>query len=942
MECDRGQPVAVARHRRRARERTVRAHRLSARLGPALAASPATQTARARRPRALHDIFDGPRRHRVLGSRARGGARAASRRSSTIARALDVPWVVTNDVHYARARDRIVHDVLSCAAPRAHARRDGHAPPSQRRVVPAERRADGAALAAIIPKACARRSRSPSAARSGSHELHADAPRLSAPARRERRRISRAARRAGRGRALGRRSIRRSARSSRTSSRSSRKLGLAGYFLIVWDIVRFARREGILCQGRGSAANSAVCFCLGITAVDPDQARAPLRAIPERGAQRGARHRHRLRAPRARARAPVRVRALRPRARRDGVRADHLSRPLGRARRRARARLLRRAGRHARRDERSLLRARDGRGAAGGCRCRRRQRRRRADRESPRARNGSGEPHARARGEGAQRARERARGAAKGTSGIEGRSPERRTRRTSRTEARTRSRPIASCRRGWIRTPRTITTSDAIRPPRCAPRIPARLARAARGSIPTTSACARSPRSWRGCTRSRAIARSTSAASCSRPSRSRTIVPIEPACDGGSHRDPVGEGRPRCRGAREDRPARPRHAHADPGLPAVHPHDARRTRSISRTLDFDDQAVYDDLCARRHDRRLPGGEPRADEHAAAAQAALLLRSRRRGRDHSAGADPGRHGASVSPAQSGRGGSDVPASVARADPRAHARRAALPGAGDAGGDRRRGLHAGRGGHAAPRDGAQAQPRADGGDLPEDDRRDERNGISQDVAQRIYNQINAFADYGFPESHAASFALLVYASAYLKHYYAPEFTAAILNAQPMGFYAPGTLIEDAKRHGVVVRPVDCSRSALRRDARAARAQQRRQRCGSACASCAGSAAQRASCCERALESGGTFASIDDVVARSGLDRRALRALAEAGAFDCFVPDEPSARRRRAALWRMLEIAARRRGAARARRASSSTSPAPRAGDVAARAHRSRTIG
>src|SRR5947209_9480627 len=48
-----------------------------------------------------------------------------------------------------------------------------------------------------------------------------------------------------------------------------RRLGLAGYFLIVWDIVRFARREGILCQGRGSAANSAVCYCLGITAVDP-------------------------------------------------------------------------------------------------------------------------------------------------------------------------------------------------------------------------------------------------------------------------------------------------------------------------------------------------------------------------------------------------------------------------------------------------------------------------------------------------------------------------------------------------------------------------------------------------------------------------------------------------------------------------------------------------
>src|SRR5258705_12916588 len=85
----------------------------------------------------------------------------------------------------------------------------------------------------------------------------------------------------------------------------------------------------------------------------------------------------------------------------------------------------------------------------------------------------------------------------------------------------------------------------------------------------------------------------------------------------------------------------------------------------------------------------------------------------------------------------------------------------------------------------------------------------NGIAPDIAQRIFNQINGFADYGFPESHAASFALLVYASAYLKHYYAPEFTAAILNAQPMGFYAPGTLVEDARRHGAGVRPAAATR-------------------------------------------------------------------------------------------------------------------------------------
>ena len=62
---------------------------------------------------------------------------------------------------------------------------------------------------------------------------------------------------------------------------------------------------------------------------------------------------------------------------------------------------------------------------------------------------------------------------------------------------------------------------------------------------------------------------------------------------------------------------------------------------------------------------------------------------------------------------------------------------------------------------------------------------RNGIDEDIARWIYNQINAFADYGFPDSHAASFALIVYASAYLRHYYAPEFAAAMLNAQPMGY-------------------------------------------------------------------------------------------------------------------------------------------------------------
>src|SRR5687768_3493502 len=80
--------------------------------------------------------------------------------------------------------------------------------------------------------------------------------------------------------------------------------------------------------------------------------------------------------------------------------------------------------------------------------------------------------------------------------------------------------------------------------------------------------------------------------------------------------------------------------------------------------------------------------------------------------------------------------------------------------------------------------------------------EVNGIPRETGQKIYNQLSAFADYGFPESHAASFALLVYASAYIKRYYPAVFCAALLNAQPMGFYAPQTLIADARRHGATV--------------------------------------------------------------------------------------------------------------------------------------------
>ena len=202
---------------------------------------------------------------------------------------------------------------------------------------------------------------------------------------------------------------------------------------------------------------------------------------------------------------------------------------------------------------------------------------------------------------------------------------------------------------------------------------------------------------------------------------------------------------------------------------------------------------------------------------------------------------------------------------------------------------------------------------------------KNGIDEETARRIYNQINAFADYGFPESHAASFALIVYASAYLRHYYAPEFLAAMLNAQPMGFYSVGTLIEDARRHGVVVRPIDLTTSAwdhsLELPNRVVVPFDKRVttrhlgprpmphapcpmpvvRLGLRLVRGLGSAAREK--LEAALRDG-PFTDIGDFVRRSGVDQGAVRALCEAGAFDSMVADHPPNQRRRVALWKALD--------------------------------------
>jgi error-prone DNA polymerase len=85
-----------------------------------------------------------------------------------------------------------------------------------------------------------------------------------------------------------------------------------------------------------------------------------------------------------------------------------------------------------------------------------------------------------------------------------------------------------------------------------------------------------------------------------------------------------------------------------------------------------------------------------------------------------------------------------------------------------------------------------------------------GYKLEYAQRVFKQLEGFGSYGFPESHAASFALLVYISSWIKNYYPDIFAAALLNSQPMGFYPPAQIVRDAKQHGVEVREVDINYS------------------------------------------------------------------------------------------------------------------------------------
>jgi error-prone DNA polymerase len=166
-----------------------------------------------------------------------------------------------------------------------------------------------------------------------------------------------------------------------------------------------------------------------------------------------------------------------------------------------------------------------------------------------------------------------------------------------------------------------------------------------------------------------------------------------------------------------------------------------------------------------------------------------------------------------------------------------------------------------------------------------------GYAREFAERCFHQIEGFGEYGFPESHAASFALLVYVSAWLKCHHPEVFAAALLNSQPMGFYAPAQIVRDAREHGVEVRPVDvnhsdwdCTLEDLEGGSRFALRLGFRQVKGLREADVANLVAAR----------GTGYVDPQELQRRTSLGRAALERLAEADAFGSMGLD------RRAALW------------------------------------------
>ena len=169
--------------------------------------------------------------------------------------------------------------------------------------------------------------------------------------------------------------------------------------------------------------------------------------------------------------------------------------------------------------------------------------------------------------------------------------------------------------------------------------------------------------------------------------------------------------------------------------------------------------------------------------------------------------------------------------------------------------------------------------------------ERKGVAPDKIEKIIQAVSSFALYGFPESHAISFAILAYGSAYLKVHRAPEFYASLLNNQPMGFYTPATIVKDGQRHGLKIKPVCVTKS----DWRCSVVNDNTFRLGLCVVN--GLRQEHGEQTERERKHR-QFDSLDDFKRRVPLSKDELRRLAELGALNCF------AEHRRAAMWHVEE--------------------------------------
>ena len=171
-----------------------------------------------------------------------------------------------------------------------------------------------------------------------------------------------------------------------------------------------------------------------------------------------------------------------------------------------------------------------------------------------------------------------------------------------------------------------------------------------------------------------------------------------------------------------------------------------------------------------------------------------------------------------------------------------------------------------------------------------------GYPEEFAERIYRQILGFGEYGFPESHSASFALIAYSSAWLKRYHPAAFLAALINSQPMGFYSPSQLVQDARRHGVEVRPVDATRSewdcTLESGANASPV----VRLGFVLVQGLSQAGVERLVAAREVQ---PFEDVEDLARRAALNRHDLKCLAAAGALEAL------SGHRRNAYWRVAGI-------------------------------------